>query len=90
LRSDDSWRVVRIFIFPIEDERWVVVPLQFRDEHGRVHTASSGARTNVGWSLMRNLEKKPSHEKIASIHTVDDEPPGEGMTTWHFGSIPIG
>ncbi len=93
LRSGESWRVVRIFVFPLDDERWLVVPLSFRDTGGRVHTAGSGARTDVGWSLMRNMTKQPYHAKLATISTVDDEPPGEGESTWHFGfelAVPIG
>jgi hypothetical protein len=93
LRSGETWRVVRIFVFPIEDEQWLALPISFRDEQGRVHTAGSGARTDIGWVLERNLVKRPTHEKVAVVTTVDDEPPGEGMSTWHFGfelAVPIG
>lgn len=87
LRRGQAWRVVRVWIFQIEDAHWLAVPIEFRDSNGRVHTNCTESEGSMGWSLMRSLLKRRTHTVRATVVATDGDFPAEDA--YRVGPIEI-
>lgn len=77
LRRGEIWRVVRVWIFQIEDAHWLAVPIEFRDGKGRVHTNCTASEASMGWAMARSLVKRRTHMVRATVAATDGDFPGD-------------
>ena len=78
LQNAGSWRIARVWVFAIEDDQWLAVPIQFRDTQGRVHTTCPASDGSMGWALTRAITKRRSHSVTANLRATDGTYPEEG------------
>jgi hypothetical protein len=73
LRGTEQQRVVRVWVFELDEYSWLAVALEFRDTQGRVHTKvrTSGVSTNTSF-----IKKHDFHWKTAKVLMTDGEFPG--------------
>jgi hypothetical protein len=73
LRGLEHQRVVRIWVFELDEHSWLAVALEFRDAQGRVHTkvGTAGVSTNTSF-----IKKHDFHWKTAKVRMTEGEFPG--------------
>jgi hypothetical protein len=87
LHNAGNWRIARVWVFAIEDDQYLAVPIQFRDSAGRVHTACPESRGSMGWSVTRSFAKRRSHKVSATVRTTEGTFLDEGEV--RIGSMKI-
>jgi hypothetical protein len=73
-----SPRIVRVWVFAIEDDQWLAVPIHFRDTKGCVRTSCDRDSASFGWSVTKSLHKRRFETKSAEITATDGTFPADG------------
>ncbi|MCA8935064.1 MAG: hypothetical protein KDB68_02555 [Planctomycetes bacterium] len=76
----------RVWVFALDEDTWLAVPLEFRDGK-RVLSDSSSSEVSIEWDLKWPPSKQRTETRIAVVEPRDGDPPAEDE--FYIGAIAL-